>query len=239
MRRSSQKEITKILLLGKPSLFSTSYTIGEGYMVYFFSFLLAFLAGSSVRAQSAASLVTELESVYLKGEGIRSTFSLGAEKQIKLVVALHSPKYKLEASGETIVNDGAVVHRYNRSRNEVVLDYATKKNAQASRPVDLFNFSTNYTATLLSSKGNRYSLQLTPKPEIGDLFKQAEIESLVFDLKRSAKGKPLQVVSITSKGKGIKKKVTNVSIKPIASLKDSEFSFTTPKNAKVIDLTEE
>lgn len=207
-------------------------------MVYFFSFLLAFLASGLVRAQSAASLVSELESVYLKGEGVRATFSLGSEKQLKLVVALHSSKYRLEASGETIVNDGAVVHRYTKARNEVVLDYATKKNA-TSRPVDLFNFSSNYTATLLSSKTNRYSLQLTPKPNIGDLFKQADVESLVFDLKRSGKGKALQVVSIMSTGKGIKKKVTNVSIKPIAKLNDNDFTFTTPKNAKVIDLTED
>jgi outer membrane lipoprotein-sorting protein len=214
-------------------------------MIYFFSFLkVAFVIFATVgmakpaRTQSASAIVTELESLYLKGEGIAATFSLGSEKEIKLLVALHSPKYKLETSQEVIVNDGAVVHRLNNLRKEVVLDYARKKNVAGS-PVDLFNFSSNYTAKLISSKGNTYSLQLTPKASIAELYKQAEIKNLVFDLKRSAKGKPLQVVSITATGKAAKRKVTDVVIAPVMKFMGGEFDFVSPKGAKVIDLTEE
>jgi outer membrane lipoprotein-sorting protein len=241
------KEIrAKILRVSKPSLFSTSYYYMRREMIYFFSYLpLAFLlvavTGSAkpVQTQSASAIVTELESLYLKGEAIKASFSLGAEKQIQLLVALRSPKYRLETTQETIVNDGTLVHRLNKTRNEVVLDYARKKNTPASSPIDLFNFSSNYSAKLITSKSNRYSLELTPKASVEELYKQAEIKSIVFDLKRSAKGKPLQVVSIMANGKGAKKKVTNVSIASVASLTANDFDFHSPKNAKVIDLTEE
>lgn len=214
-------------------------------MIYFFSLLkVAFVllatvgAAKPAPAQSASALVTELESVYLRGEGIDATFALGSEKEVKLVVALHSPKYKLETSEETIVNDGALVHRFNKSRNEVILDYAKKKNS-AGAPLDLFNFSSNYSAKLIAAKGNTYSLQLTPKASIAELFKQAEIRSIMFDLKRTAKGKPLQVVAITANGKGSKRKATDVVIAPVMKLSGTEFNFSSPQSAKVIDLTEE
>jgi outer membrane lipoprotein-sorting protein len=215
-------------------------------MIYFFSFLAGFymytvpvtVKAKPVQVASASTIVTELESHYLKGEAISATFSLGSEKQIKLVVALQSPKYKLETSQETVVNDGTLVHRLNKGRNEVILDYAKKKNA-ASSPVDLFNFSSNYTAKLISSKNNRYFLELTPKASVEAIFQQAEITSLIFDLKRSAKGKALEVVSVTAQGKGAKGKVTNVSISSVAKIAPAQFDFASPKNAKVIDLTEE
>jgi hypothetical protein len=224
-------------------------------MIYFFSFLhIAYFLTTPVTAKpvkaqtiqtvsapapSASAIVTELESLYLKGEAIKATFSLGSEKQIQLLVALHSPRYKLETSQETVVNDGTLVHRLNKHRNEVVLDYARKKNATTSAPVDLFNFSSNYSAKLIFSKANRYSLELTPEPSIEELYKQAEIKSLVFDLKRSATGKPLQVVSVTANGKSTKRKVTNVKISSVASLASTAFDFQAPKGVKIIDLTEE
>jgi outer membrane lipoprotein-sorting protein len=256
LRRSSQRRFrAKILRVSKPSLFSTSYHYMQREMIYFFSFLnIAYVLTTPVPAQpvkakaiqtvsapapSASGIVTELESLYLKGEAIRATFSLGSEKQIQLLVALRSSKYKLETSQEMVVNDGTLVHRLNKARNEVVLDYTRKKNATNSSPVDLFNFSSNYSATLVSSGTNRYTLELTPKPSVEELYKQAEIKSLVFELKRSAKGKPLQVVSVTANGKGTKRKVTNVSIKPVATLTANAFDFHSPKDAKIIDLTEE
>lgn len=215
-------------------------------MIYFYSLLrVAFVLAAAValakpaRTQSAAAIVAELESLYLKGEGVAATFAFGSENAVELTVALRSQKYKLETAEETIVNDGAVVRRLNKTRNEVVLDYAQKKNSPASAPADLFNFSSNYSVKLLSSKGNTYSLQLTPKPQITEVFKQAEITNLIFDLQRPAKGKPLQVISITASGKGAKRKVTDVVIAPVMKFDGNEFNFTSPKGAKVIDLTEE
>lgn len=195
------------------------------------------LASLTLRAQTASELTSEIEKTYLSGEAVKATFDLAGEKKITLVASLVSTKYLYETSGEKVVNDGSTVSNFNKKLKQVTInEVKTNKQSGSIGTQDFFRFSSNYTSSLLSSKKNSYSLELTPKESLRKLYEQAGVTSLVVDLTRDTKKKTVTIKSILANTKGIKQKAGNVKITSIAKTPQDLFTFSMPKNVKIVDL---
>jgi outer membrane lipoprotein-sorting protein len=206
-------------------------------MIRFLAFFIILLTSLSLRAQTASELTSEIEKTYLSGEAVKATFDLAGEKKITLVASLISTKYFYETSGEKVVNDGATVSNLNKKLKQVTINEvkANKQNGSIGTQ-DFFRFSSNYTSSLLSSKKNSYSLELTPKESLKKLYEQAGVSSLVVDLVRDSKKKTVTIKSILANSKGIKQKAGNVKITSIQKTPADMFTFPMPKGVKVVDL---
>lgn len=203
----------------------------------FIAFSVIFLIALSLRAQSAPELISEIEKTYLSGEAVKATFDLAGEKKITLVASLISTKYLYETSTEKVVNDGVTVSNFNKKLKQVTInEVKTNKQNGSIGTQDFFRFSSNYTSSLLSSKKNSYSLELTPNESLKKLYGQAGISSLIVDLTRDTKKKTVTIKSILANTKGIKQKAGNVKITSITKTPADLFTFSIPKNAKVVDL---
>lgn len=206
-------------------------------MTRFLVFFIILLTSLTLRAQTASELTSEIEKTYLSGEAVKAMFDLAGEKKITLVASLISTKYLYETSGEKVVNDGTTVSNFNKKLKQVTInEVKTNKQNGSIGTQDFFHFSSNYTSSLLSSKKNSYSLELTPKESLRKLFEQAGIASLVVDLTRNSKKKTITIKSILANSKGIKQKAGNVRITSIAKTPTDLFTFSMPKGVKVVDL---
>ncbi|HEY6171056.1 MAG TPA: hypothetical protein VIX80_02240 [Candidatus Kapabacteria bacterium] len=206
-------------------------------MTRFLTFSAILLTSLTLRAQTAPELTSEIEMTYLSGEAVKATFDLAGEKKITLVASLISTKYLYETSSEKVVNDGATVSNYNKKLKQVTInEVKTNKQSGSIGTQDFFRFSLNYTSSLLSSKKNSYSLELTPKESLKKLFEQAGVSSLIVDLTRDAKKKTIKINSILANTKGIKQKAGNVKITSIAKTPTDMFTLSMPKGVKVVDL---
>ena len=206
-------------------------------MTRFLVFFIILLTSLTLRAQTASELTSEIEKTYLSGEAVKAMVDLAGEKKITLVASLISTKYLYETSGEKVVNDGTTVSNFNKKLKQVTInEVKTNKQNGSIGTQDFFHFSSNYTSSLLSSKKNSYSLELTPKESLRKLFEQAGIASLVVDLTRNSKKKTITIKSILANSKGIKQKAGNVRITSIAKTPTDLFTFSMPKGVKVVDL---
>ncbi len=206
-------------------------------MTKFLTFCAILLTSLTLRAQTASELTAEIEKTYLSGEAVKATFDLAGQKKITLVASLISTKYLYETSSEKVVNDGVTVSNFNKKLKQVTIN-EVKANKQTGSigTQDFFRFSSNYTSSLLSSKKNSYSLELTPKESLKKLYEQAGISSLVVDLARDTKKKTITIKSILANTKGIKQKAGNVKITSITKAPAEMFTFSMPKGVKVVDL---
>ena len=206
-------------------------------MTRFLTFFVILLTSLTLRAQTASELTSEIEKTYLSGEAVKATFDLAGEKKITLVASLISTKYLYETSGEKVVNDGATVSNFNKKLKQVTInEVKTNKQNGSIGTQDFFRFSSNYTSSLLSSKKNSHSLELTPKESLRKLFEQAGIASLVVDLTRNPKKRTITIKSILANTKGIKQKAGNVKITSITKTPTDLFTFSMPRGVKVVDL---
>lgn len=195
------------------------------------------LASLTLRAQTASELTAEIEKTYLSGEAVKATFDLAGEKKITLVASLVSTKYLYETTGEKVVNDGSTVSNFNKKLKQVTInEVKTNKQNGSIGTQDFFRFSSNYTSSLLSSKKNSFSLELTPKESLRKLYEQAGVTSLVVDLTRDTKKKTVTIKSILANTKGIKQKAGNVKITSVAKAPADMFTFSMPKGVKIVDL---
>ena len=187
--------------------------------------------------QSAIELTKEIETTYLSGEAVSATFSLGDAGKMSLTVSPHTNKFRLETKQELIVSDGATTWNFNKEKKQVVIDAtggAKRKDVMSIS--NIFIFSNNYSASLASSKRNKYELVLTPLDPVKTIFDKAGISSMIFSLERKAAGKPLKIKNISANSKGIKTKLGNIQITPMKKIPTSTFTFVPPKGVKVIDL---
>lgn len=206
-------------------------------MAKFFSFFGIFLAFSSLRAQTATELIAEIEKTYLSGEAVRASFNLGEKKKITITASLTSPKFLFETSSETIVNDGTTVTNYNIKLKQVTIsNVASNKRITGVQTQHFFSFSTNYVTTIVKSNKQMFSLELTPKESLKNIFDQVGVTSLIVDLTRNPKQKTVKITSITANAKEMKRKAGNVKITPIPKAASNLFSFSYPKGVTILDL---
>jgi outer membrane lipoprotein-sorting protein len=200
--------------------------------------LLLLSIAFEARAQvSAQDLSTQLEKQLNAGAAIRMKFKANDESY-SLLADLHKKRARIETGKLTIVTDGSTVWNYNKQINQVTIDApSNNKNSALQSPGDLFQFSSNYTSEIVTSKGNLYTLKLTPNDHVRSMLNSlGAIKSLTLELSKKGRAVTIKHASIeTANGTN---STSSLSVKSVKTIAGSDFIFNAPKGAKTFDLRE-
>ena len=190
---------------------------------------------ATVNAQQLAKL---LEQQMLAGSAVSMKFKIKGGDQVSVTADMNSKKVRIESNSMTIVSDGQTVWNYQKKNNQVTIDaLGNGRGSALSNPRDLFLFATHYTPSLVSSKGNNHVLALVPNQKVQSILQSAGgVNKLTFTLGLAKEKVTIKSATAESKGQNIE--TGGLTVKSLKSVKASEFTFATPKGAKVIDLRE-
>jgi outer membrane lipoprotein-sorting protein len=182
---------------------------------------------------SAQDLAKMLEAQVLSGEGVSMKFKIKggrerADENVTVVADVKTKKVRIETGSMTIVSDGQTVYNYQKRNNQLTIDALGK---------GLFLFATNYTAKLVSAKNGNYVLALTPNANVQNALTAAGgISQITFNL-GVAKDK-LNIKSASASSNGQNVETGALTVKSLKTMPASQFAFSAPKGARVIDLRE-
>jgi outer membrane lipoprotein-sorting protein len=200
--------------------------------------LLLLSIAFEARAQvSAHDLAAQLEKQLNSGAAVRMKFKANDESY-SLLADLHKRRARIETGKLTIVTDGATVWNYNKLTNQVTIDApSNNKNSALQSPGDLFQFSSNYTSELITSKGGNYTLKLTPNDHVRSMLNSlGAIKLLTLEL--TTKGKMVTIKHASIETANGTNSTSSLSVKSVKSITPSDFVFNAPKGAKTVDLRE-
>lgn len=179
-----------------------------------------------------------LEQQVLSGEGVSMKFKIKNGENVTVIADVKTKKVRIETGSMTIVSDGQTVYNYQKRNNQLTIDALGKGRASAlSNPKELFLFATNYSAKLVSAKNGNYVLALTPNANVQNALTAAGgISQITFKL-GVAKDK-LNIKSASAASNGQNVETGALTVKSLKTLPASQFAFSAPKGARVIDLRE-
>ncbi len=142
-------------------------------------------------------------------------------------------RYRLEYPNQTIVSDGASVWRYVPSRNQVVISTASKRAGQITPDQILTMFPGDYETTLVGSdKVNGKSVWVV-RATAGSGTRIGDVTEATLYINKSTYR--FEQIGITSAAAGAMTITVN-SANYNGSIPASRFSFSPPKDTRVVDL---
>lgn len=212
----------------------------RSFVVALLAALLTALAVPSgpATAQSVDEVFERLKAKYESIDALRANFSqtmrssyMDEEATSHGILIASGEKYRVETDGQTLVTDGIVTWVYMRSQDQVLINDYSEDEQSFSVSEFLFNYDDNFDATSVETTTvdgeEHFVLRLDPESE-DTFFTEATLSLRTRDdiITR------LQVVDVN--GTTMEFTLTDIELNP--TLDASEFQFTPPNGAEVIDL---
>lgn len=187
---------------------------------------------------SAQDLARLLEDQMLAGQAVSMKFTLKGGESVNVIADVNSKKVKIESNSMTIVSDGQTVWNHQKKSNQVTIDaIGTGRESALQNPKDLFLFATNYTPKVTLAKNNLYVLTLTPNQKVQNILQATGgISKITFTL-GVVKDK-ITIKGATAQSNGENVEAGGLTVKSLQKVSASEFIFSQPKGARIIDLRE-
>lgn len=187
---------------------------------------------------SAQDLAKMLEQQMLAGQAVSMKFTINGGESVNVIADVNSKRVRIESGSMTIVSDGQTVWNHQKKSNQVTIDaIGTGRESALQNPKDLFLFATNYTPKVTIAKNNLYVLTLTPNQKVQNILQAAGgISKITFTL-GVVKDK-ITIKAATAESKGENVEAGGLTVKSLKKVSASQFTFSQPKGARVIDLRE-
>ncbi|HWF44570.1 MAG TPA: hypothetical protein VG537_08005 [Candidatus Kapabacteria bacterium] len=200
--------------------------------------LITFAFSANAFAQvSASSIAKRLEDQLLSGAGVSMKFTILGEGPVSIIADLKDKKIRLESSSMLVISNGSTIWNYQKHSDRVTIDNVPGTSSPMHDPKSLFQFTENYSATIAQHHGSMYRLELTPSANLRSFMDATgEMQKLSLDL--DVQKKDIRIVKATAESSRGTSQISALAIKPIKSIRSSDFIFTPPPGVKILDLRE-
>lgn len=193
-------------------------------------------ADARTRATDVKEIVKKIKATYNSTKTAEVKFEQVNDAGTSVGTLVYAPgdRFRLEFQMQTMVSDGKKVWVYNQMRKQLVITKPSQGQGKLTPSEILTSFPGDYTTTLVGEEkvNNRAVWVIRCTPGTGKKVGDVEKATLYVDKSTFR----FQQIEVESPSVGTMK-IRIMSAKYGVKVPDSRFTFTAPKEARIIDLT--